>query len=47
MLMYTRAFNKIRDLNAFVNESGITKDQIVATFQDKDGEFILVYYEED
>lgn len=44
--MYTRAFNKMSELNAFANENGIGKDSIVNIFPSGDGSFLLVYYAE-
>ncbi len=46
MRMYTRAFNKMSELNAFANEHGIGKDSIVNIFPSGDGSFLLVYYAE-
>ena len=46
MRMYTQAFNKMSELNDFVNAEGIDKDQIISIFQSKDGTFILSYYAE-
>ncbi len=46
MRMYTRAFNKMTELNDFVNRSGIRKDSIVNIFPSGDGSFLLVYYAE-
>lgn len=46
MRMYTRAFNKMSELNKFVNENGIRKDNIVSIFQSVDETYLLVYYGE-
>ncbi len=43
--MYTRAFNKMKELNDFVNEKGILRDDIVNIFQSNDGLFMIMYYE--
>ena len=46
MRMQTFAANQMRDIENFVNESGIKKENIVGIFQSKDGDFELVYYAE-
>lgn len=46
MRMYTRAFNRMSELNKFVNDNGIQKDSIVSIFQSVDGTYLLVYYGE-
>lgn len=46
MKMYTRAFNLMKELNAFVNENKITKDRIVSIIQNHDGLYLLMYYGE-
>ena len=46
MRMCTFAANQMRDIENFVNESGIKKENIVGIFQSKDGDFELVYYAE-
>lgn len=46
MRMYTKAFNKMSELNAFVNANGISKDDIVSVFPSGDGSFLIVYYGE-
>ena len=43
--MQTRSFNTKRDLREFVNESGLTKEQIVNIFPDE-GLYTIVYYAE-
>lgn len=45
MKMYTRAFNKMSELNAFVNEQKIAKDSIVSIFSDG-GLYFVSYYAE-
>lgn len=47
MKMYTRAFNQMKEVNTFVNDEGITKDNIINIFQSNDGTFLLVYYAEE
>lgn len=46
MKMYTRAFNLMKDVNAFVNENKISKENIVNVFQSNDGTYLLIYYAE-
>lgn len=46
MKMYTRAFNQMKELNAFVNENKIPKENIVSVLQSNDGTYLLVYYAE-
>ena len=46
MRMYTQAFNKMSELNDYVNAQGIDKDQIISIIQSKDGTFFLSYYAE-
>ena len=46
MKMYTRAFNRMMEVNEFVNEKRIPKEQIVNVWQCADGTFMLVYYAE-
>ena len=45
MRMYTYAFDKYEDLTDFVNDHGITKEQIVDIFPNK-GQYWLSYYAE-
>lgn len=47
MRMYTRAFNKMVELEQFVNERDISKDQIVSISQSSDQNYFLVYYAEE
>lgn len=46
MKMYTRAFNQMKELNVFVNENKISKENIVSVLQSNDGTYLLVYYAE-
>lgn len=46
MRMYTEAANDMRQINQIVNEKGLTPDQIVNIFQNKDGLYVLVYFSE-
>lgn len=46
MKMYSRAFNKLRELQTFVNENGIPKENIINIFQSQGGNYILNYYAE-
>lgn len=46
MRMCTFAANQLRDIENFVNENGIKKENIVDIFQSKEGDFELVYYVE-
>lgn len=43
--MLTRGFNNMNELNEFVNEKSIRKEDIVNIFQDSKDTFILIYYE--
>ena len=45
MKMYTQAFNQMSDLNKFVNERGITQEQIINIFP-ANGMFFLSWYAE-
>lgn len=47
MKMFTQAANDMREINDFVNEKGISNDQIVEILQSKDGTYMLVYFDED
>lgn len=42
--MLTRAFNHMRELEAFVNENKIKKEDIVNVFQNQDGLYELICY---
>lgn len=46
MKMCTKAFNKMNEAEKFINAKGIEKDDIITIFQDKDGLYVLMYYEE-
>lgn len=45
--MNTYITEKMRDVEKFVNENGIEKDDIISIFQQSDGDFVLTYYSED
>lgn len=45
MEMRTYVANGMRDIEDFVNEKGITKDQILSISQNNDGTFVLYYFE--
>ena len=47
MRVYTRIFNKMREVEEFLNSAGIQKENIVNIFQSQDGSFVLVYYGEE
>lgn len=44
MRMYTKAFNQLRDLQAFVNSEGIAKENILSAAQQADGTYALIWY---
>lgn len=44
MRMYTRAFNKMRELTDFVNEHEIPQERIITIFESDEKNFILIYY---
>lgn len=46
MELLTRSFNRKQELVDWVNEHGITKDQIVDIFQDNEKLFVLMYFGE-
>lgn len=46
MRMLTKAANDMREINNFVNEQHIKKEDIINIFQTMDGIFLLVYYAE-
>lgn len=46
MQMITKSFNTKREVDDYVNEHGILKENIVTTYQDLDGTYVLVYYGE-
>ena len=45
--MFTQAANDMREINRFVNENGIPKENIINIFQANDGTYILTYFAED
>ena len=45
MRMYTVGFNKMSEVNDFVNSHGITKEQIVSIIESASGTWLLVYYD--
>ena len=45
MRMYTVGFNQMSEVNDYVNEKGITKEQIVSILQSASGTWLLVYYD--
>ena len=47
MKMFTYAFNDKRELTEFVNEKGISKEQIVNIYPEEDGMVVLHYYGEE
>ena len=47
MRMRTKAANDMREINDFVNENGITKEQIVDIFTSREGMFYVTYFAED
>lgn len=46
MRLYTIVKNDIREVERFVNEHGIQKEEIVDIFQNNDHEYVLLYYGE-
>lgn len=42
--MYSNGFNQMKELNDFVNDNGILKEQIVSIVESKDGTFFLTWY---
>ena len=47
MKMRSLVADDLRKLEVLAEEHHITKDQIITTFQTKDGVFVLTYFEED
>ncbi len=45
MQMVTKSFNTKREVDDFVNSNHIPRENIVTTYQDLDGTYVLVYYE--
>ena len=43
--MYTKTFNKIKELRDFVNEKKISKENIITVFE-SEGAFTVIYYAE-
>jgi hypothetical protein len=46
MKLYTKSFNNKRDLVTFINDSGISKDDILSVFNEDDGLYTLMWYAE-
>lgn len=46
MRLYTIVKNDVREIERFINENGITKDQVVNIFQNSYKEYVLIYYGE-
>lgn len=46
MKMYSRGFNRINEVENFVNREGIQKENIIEVFQNQDGTYLLLYYAE-
>jgi hypothetical protein len=46
MRLYTIVKNDIREVERFVNEHRIQKEEIVDIFQNNDHEYVLLYYGE-
>lgn len=44
MKMYTMSFNKMREVEEFINSNGISKENIINVFQLADKTFTVVYY---
>lgn len=42
--MYTHVANSMREIEDFVNDNGIQKDDIIDIFLSKEKEYVLVYY---
>ena len=42
--MLTRVFNQMRELESFVNENDIKKEDVVNIFQNSENLYVLVYY---
>ena len=45
MRMYTVGFNKATEVEQYVNNHGISKEQIVSILQADNGTWILMYYD--
>lgn len=46
MRLYTKVFNDMRSLVAFINAEGIQKDQIVTIMPSNEKSYILTWYGE-
>ena len=46
MQLLTRSFNQKRDIDEFAKSIDLKKEDIVTTYQDLDGTYVLVYYGE-
>lgn len=44
MKLETMSFNKMRELQDYVNQEGISQDRIVSIFPNQDKTFTIVYY---
>lgn len=43
--MITMTFNQLRELDAYVNEHGIEKEDIISIFQNNENLYVLMYYD--
>jgi len=46
MRLYTRAFNNEKELEKWVNEHGIPKENVINIFETSSKDYMLVYYDE-
>ena len=46
MRLYTIVKNDVREIENFINENGIQKDQVVNIFQNAYKEYVLIYFGE-
>lgn len=46
MKLYQKSFNYKAEAVAFINESGIAKEDILSFFQEKDSSYTVMYYAE-
>lgn len=46
MRLEIHTFNNKREVNIFINEKGLRKEDILSFFQEKDGTYTLMYYVE-
>lgn len=44
MTMHVHSADKMRDIEKFVNEEGIDKENIISIMQDADHNFVLTYF---